>query len=207
METNKILTANILDIIFDGRNKEYGAYNLRITYNSRLKKSLLLTALFFMLVFLTSVFASKRSKNVEDEISVIETSLAEIKKTEVLPPLPPPVKEIAPQPRNQMIFTPPIIVKEDQVKPDEVIREITDDVGISNITVVSENVNGIVNAPQEPPNSNVIEAPKADPNEFLQAYSKKQNFLEVMQHGPDIFKEVWMDSTLLITALHLGGIL
>jgi periplasmic protein TonB len=176
METNKILTANILDIIFDGRNKQYGAYELRTTYNSRMKKSLLLTALFFMVVFLTSVFASKRNKNVKDNIDVIETSLAEIKKKEVLPSLPPPVKVIPPLPRNQMIFTPPVIVKADQVQPDEVIREITDDVEISNKTVVSENVNGVVNAPQEPPNSNVIEAPKADPNEIFTSVQQEAEF-------------------------------
>ena len=37
MEINKILTADILDIIFDGRNKEYGAYELRKTYNKRIR--------------------------------------------------------------------------------------------------------------------------------------------------------------------------
>ncbi len=36
MEVNKILNADILDIIFEGRNKEYGAYDLRKTYNKRL---------------------------------------------------------------------------------------------------------------------------------------------------------------------------
>ena len=29
MEANKILSADVLDIIFDGKNKEYGAYQLR----------------------------------------------------------------------------------------------------------------------------------------------------------------------------------
>ena len=29
MDSNKILSADILDIIFEGRNKEYGAYDLR----------------------------------------------------------------------------------------------------------------------------------------------------------------------------------
>ena len=41
MEVNKILTADILDIIFDGRNKDYGAYELRKTYNKRITTSLL----------------------------------------------------------------------------------------------------------------------------------------------------------------------
>lgn len=41
MEINKILTADVLDIIFDGRNKQYGAYDLRKTYNKRLRTSML----------------------------------------------------------------------------------------------------------------------------------------------------------------------
>ena len=59
MNTNSILTADILDIIFDGKNKDYGAYQLRKTYNSRLLKALLLTTL--LLVFLISgmVWANK----------------------------------------------------------------------------------------------------------------------------------------------------
>ena len=32
MEANKILSADLLDIVFEGRNKEYGAYALRKTY-------------------------------------------------------------------------------------------------------------------------------------------------------------------------------
>jgi protein TonB len=40
MDVNKIQSADILDIIFDGRNKEYGAYELRKTYNSRMTKAL-----------------------------------------------------------------------------------------------------------------------------------------------------------------------
>ena len=41
MEINKILTADVLDIIFDGRNKQYGAYDLRKTYNKRLRTAML----------------------------------------------------------------------------------------------------------------------------------------------------------------------
>ncbi|RYY09942.1 MAG: energy transducer TonB, partial [Chitinophagaceae bacterium] len=33
MDINKIMSADILDIIFEGRNKEYGAYELRKGYN------------------------------------------------------------------------------------------------------------------------------------------------------------------------------
>lgn len=36
MEKEKILYADVLDIIFDGRNKAYGAYTLRKEYDVRL---------------------------------------------------------------------------------------------------------------------------------------------------------------------------
>ena len=41
MEINKILSADVLDIIFEGRNKAYGAYDLRKTYNKRLINALM----------------------------------------------------------------------------------------------------------------------------------------------------------------------
>ena len=43
MEANKILGADVLDIIFDGRNKEYGAYALRKSYKKTLTKALIIT--------------------------------------------------------------------------------------------------------------------------------------------------------------------
>jgi hypothetical protein len=43
METNKILDADILDLVFDGRNKEYGAYDLRKHYNGRLGRAMAVT--------------------------------------------------------------------------------------------------------------------------------------------------------------------
>ena len=40
MEIQEISRADILDILFEGRNKDYGAYQLRKTYNRRLTKAL-----------------------------------------------------------------------------------------------------------------------------------------------------------------------
>lgn len=42
MDAQKILTADILDIIFEGRNKMYGAYHLRRTYNDTLIRAVLI---------------------------------------------------------------------------------------------------------------------------------------------------------------------
>ena len=58
MDINKILSADVLDIIFEGRNKAYGAYDLRKTYNSRITKALIYTGAVILLIFLGSLFAS-----------------------------------------------------------------------------------------------------------------------------------------------------
>jgi protein TonB len=42
MEIQQIPNADWLDLLFDGRNKEYGAYDLRKNYNHRLKKAITL---------------------------------------------------------------------------------------------------------------------------------------------------------------------
>lgn len=40
MKPDMILQSDMLDILFEGRNKDYGAYHLRRNYNSRLRKAL-----------------------------------------------------------------------------------------------------------------------------------------------------------------------
>jgi len=52
MEANKILNADILDLIFEDRNKDYGAYDLRKTYNKRITKALIITASVALLALL-----------------------------------------------------------------------------------------------------------------------------------------------------------
>ena len=56
MDSNTILKSNILDIIFDNRNKAYGAYVLRKDYNTRVAKSLLIMFSFVIALALWQVF-------------------------------------------------------------------------------------------------------------------------------------------------------
>jgi periplasmic protein TonB len=173
METNKILTANILDIIFDGRNKQYGAYELRITYNSRMKKSLLLTALFFMVVSLTSVFASNRSDNVEGKIDVKEIIIAEVAPEKTPPVLPPPIEKISTPEPNQVKATVPVVVADNLA---ETIEEIHADQVISDKTIVSDLKDPVVQAPIEEKTSQVFEAPKADDNVIVTRVEREAEF-------------------------------
>ncbi|RYF88735.1 MAG: energy transducer TonB [Chitinophagaceae bacterium] len=165
MEANKILNADLLDIIFDGKNKQYGAYDLRKTYASRLKKALAATFIALTVIVLGSVLANKVADSGKEEIEVIDTQMAEIKKEEpvvVPPPPPPPVKPPPPPEINQVKFTPPKVVKDEEVKPEEKIEEIKEDAAISTKTVETENKVQIVQAPVEDKGTQVAEVPVED---------------------------------------------
>lgn len=163
MEANKILQADILDIIFEGKNKSYGAYELRKSYSSRLTKALIITASLLLLIFLGSLLANVINSKDKADLQVVDTQMAEIKKDEpVAPPPPPPPTPPPPPEIKQVQFTPPKVVKDEEVKPDEKIEEIKEEAAISTKTVESENTNQVVQAPVEDKGTQVVEAPKAD---------------------------------------------
>ena len=162
MEANKILNADILDIIFDGKNKAYGAYQLRKTYNGRMVKALIAVGVLLFLVgggFIISNILNERAS--KDELTVVDTQMAEVKKDEPPPPPPPPPPPTPPPPPEikQIQFTPPKIVKDEEVKKDEVIKELEPDAVISTKTVESDNTKQVVQAPVEDKGSQVVEVP------------------------------------------------
>jgi protein TonB len=66
MKAESILKADILDIIFQNKNKDYGAYQLRKLYPSRLKKSIVITML---LVF---IFAGLQGWRIPKKVVTLE---------------------------------------------------------------------------------------------------------------------------------------
>ena len=61
MKTDAILNADIIDIIFENRNKAYGAYSLRKFYNNRLYKALALTFSFAAVLLAFSFLYKEKS--------------------------------------------------------------------------------------------------------------------------------------------------
>jgi periplasmic protein TonB len=161
MEANKILNADILDIIFEGRNKSYGAYELRKTYNSRIIKAIIAMGVLLLLIGGGLLLAKVVNAGRQDLITE-EVQMAEVKKEDIAPPVvppPPPPKPPPPPEIKQIQFTPPVIKKDNEIKKDEVIKEIEEDDAISTETVVSENTKQIVQAPVVVEKSEVVEAP------------------------------------------------
>lgn len=117
MDTNKILSANLLDLIFDNRNKDYGAYDLRKTYSRRVTKSLMITGGLVTLTCSSFVFANKftpkEEKNMQVTVVTIDP-IPEEKKDD--PPPPPPPKE--PEPQVQTIQNTQYVVAPNEEAPD-----------------------------------------------------------------------------------------
>ena len=123
MTSNEILKADVLDILFDNRNKQYGAYTLRKNYNSRLGiatgMSLSLAALLFFI--LPGTTSSKSYSDTDKETVVIKSIEIppEVKKI-----TPPPVKKIQEQVFREKRFTQLVIVNKENVDPPPEIKEL-----------------------------------------------------------------------------------
>jgi protein TonB len=170
MEKSTILTADILDILFDGRNKEYGAYDLRKTYRRRLTLSITVMLSVICMFFIGFAFAGKKEQLAKDFIIPPDVVLESAKQPEkpVEPP-PPPVKPPAPPAQVEMKqFTPPRIVPNDQVVEDEKPPVNTDleDVKIGTINKEGIQDDGTVTGPVgDGVEKGVIELPKKDAEE------------------------------------------
>ena len=164
METNKILHADILDIVFDGKNKEYGAYQLRKSYKTTLTRALVITGSVLVLIVSGTVFAGFINRDRNINIPVRDIIMTHVKPEEPLPPTPPPPPPELPKPLelNQVRFVPPIIVKDIDVTPEDKIIEITDETAISKKTVVSDIVIPIVQAPVDVGDSKTVEIKRPD---------------------------------------------
>ena len=156
MEANKILQSDTLDILFENRNKEYGAYELRRQYHSRLSVALLITGGLGLLFFMSS-FLYKPNDVKPKQVATI-TELTEVvlpeKPIEPEQPKPVEVKPVLTEPH----ITPMIVPDEqaDKILPtmdqlDSAVigtKHIDGDAPIGNEQPVKEAISsGVVEAP------------------------------------------------------------
>ncbi len=148
METQSILQSDFLDILFDGKNKSYGAYDLRKTYDQRIKIALISTCTITTII-VALVISQNSFGNVNTVQQVVDIQLSSIKEETKKIEQPPP-KKIEQQIKTISV-TPPLIVKDNEVEPlDEVktIEEI-EDTKIGNFNQEGEKSTDIVEAPIE----------------------------------------------------------
>lgn len=173
MNTKNIYNADFLDILFEGRNKDYGAYELRRSEDGRVRKALIGTASIALVVvggyvLSNNIFAAstgiRNTQVVYDSTKLIELPPDD----KVIPP--PPVDPTPPPPAASSIkVTPPVITPDELVRAeDEVVK--LDSIGNKTIalaTVQGDDINGrdIASMLGGEGTTSVVEAPKAPAKE------------------------------------------
>lgn len=143
------------EIVFAGRNQNYGAFELRKNYNIRVTYILGGVALFGILLFGAKKFSDRPEEEVvEQTMEVVQIDLTPPPPVEETPPPPPPPP---PPPMVEMVkFTPPVIkddaVEEEPQKLQEDVKETTvgtkDQEGEEIVAPPSDNTGPVEAAPE-----------------------------------------------------------
>jgi len=114
------------DIVFEVRNKEYGAYKLRKKYNRTVLVSMIIGIIILSTAIITPYLNAKalenRAKRSEREVEIKLENLDQPNDIVAPPPPPPPPP---PDVVQQQRYVPPVVV--DSIKPEEVTQLMTAD--------------------------------------------------------------------------------
>ena len=121
------------DIVFEIRNKEYGAYVLRKNYSRNVIISLLIGIIILATAIITPYLNAKaaegRSKRAERQVSIkLENLDTPNEQVAPPPPPPPPPTDVVQQQR----YVPPVVV--DSIKPEDVKQLMTADQAQTEVT-------------------------------------------------------------------------
>jgi protein TonB len=174
MEISKILTADVLDIIFEGRNKSYGAYELRKSYRRRLVLSI--TVMLSIILLLLGGYAlanMDRKESLAREIVIPDTELKVLTPEEKVEP-PPPIKTPPPAKVEMKQFTTFKIEKDEKVKPEEAPppNEELEDVKIGSVNQEGLKDEGIVAPPVDNGNAGVTAIVKKEEPDYNTIFTK-----------------------------------
>lgn len=138
MTSQKILQADLLDILFEQRNKSYGAYQLRKAYPQQLTKAVLLavSSVFLLLLFFKPSVEEETIRTVDDVVTVTTV--------EALPPEEKPELPKPPQAQNkpvkQQTFIDKITIVEKDVQTTVPPIDVLQYAAISDKTTTGETV-------------------------------------------------------------------
>ncbi|MBB1283399.1 energy transducer TonB [Flavisolibacter sp. BT320] len=170
MVAKDILTADLLDLLFANRNKQYGAYMLRKTYPKRLLTALVVTV---VVGFLGMWLIQPAHMDTQTAmLNVREVVLENVEAVTPPPPPPPPPKQETPPPPKKTAavaakpkvaapkvertkFTPPVVKKDEEVKKSEMPP--VDEIAVVDV-VSTEGINKEILAAPPPVPKDVVTA-------------------------------------------------
>lgn len=133
MDASKLAKASLDDIVFQGRNRAYGAYLLRQLYGKHVSVAALIAISIFVLLISIPLIAKFIEGEPEPE-PVVEKIVTEVALAppppieDTPPPPPPPPPPDAPPPpppqRASVKYTPPVVKKDNEVVEEEEIPDV-----------------------------------------------------------------------------------
>jgi protein TonB len=127
MEANSILHADMLDILFENRYKEYGAYDLRKTYNKRVAKAVTLTFMLCLLLAVANIFAGSKKNFIEPPIVIGDVHLTKVdqpKQQIKVPQMKQPAQIATRKDATPVIVHEKDFKKEDKVSPADIFDNV-----------------------------------------------------------------------------------
>lgn len=171
MENADWLRKSMDDIVFDGRNKAYGAFQLRRLYDKHMTRAMIVGGLLFLLavstpqiIRLIKGFLPEK----ENELIMKEVTLAEPPPIDPKKPPPPPPPEVKPPPiKDQIKFVPPVVKKDEEVQEEEPPPPTIDELKDKEIATETKKgeeggVDASLTEPDNPPAPPVLEEPKEE---------------------------------------------
>ena len=122
-----LLNNHWLEIVFEGRNKSYGAYDLRKSVTKNTTRAFIIgTVIFVILVSIPTIMRMIPDKTdettLDEKITAVKLPPKKEKPKENLPPPPPPPPKV-----DQVKFVKPVVAKADEVVEEiAVIKDIKD---------------------------------------------------------------------------------
>jgi protein TonB len=145
MTNKEILHADLLDILFENRNKAYGAYALRKNYSHRLQWALGISLSIALLISILGYSPIKKSVNIDErngkEVEISNVQPIEPKKVE-------PLKIKTEVPRKQIAYTDQV-----EIVPDNMKTEMPDVTDFIDADISTKTVDGL-------PSSDTVQASK-----------------------------------------------
>ncbi len=135
-------TPTLDEIVFENRNKAYGAYDLRTTYRSVLTKAFIFGTILFCVIAITPFVVMKIKQMTAKDTTEVNANLIEIipeediiieeKKEEEPPPPPPPPKEEPQQEVIQNVVPEPVKAPKVETPPPPISKQIETTTGLQN---------------------------------------------------------------------------
>ncbi len=171
MENADWMRRSMDDIVFEGRNKSYGAFQLRRLYDKNMTRAMIVGGLLFLLavstpqiIRLIKGFLPEK----ENELIMKEVTLAEPPPIDPKKPPPPPPPEVKPPPiKDQIKFVPPVVKKDEEVQEEEPPPPTIDELKDKEIATETKKgeeggVDASLTEPDNPPAPPVLEEPKEE---------------------------------------------